>query len=238
MSEPLLDVQGMTLVAGDRTLVRDLSFTVNRGRITALVGASGSGKTISVRAAMGIVDVDPGVVSGSLRWPEQGSEDWFEIARQPGGRATLAAKTRGLRGGYVTYSPQSASSALNPGRTIGRQIAMAIARRKQPPADLGQAVVNVLAEVGLPPRAALSLPGELSGGMAQRAALAIAVAPEPSVLIADEPETGLDPILRRMVTELMLTVARQRQVGLLLISHHHDTVDRVAHEVVRLGAAR
>jgi ABC-type glutathione transport system ATPase component len=234
----LMEVRGLTLQAGDRTLVRDLSWTVRRGQITALVGASGSGKTISVRTSMGIIDVEPGVTSGSLFWPEHGDQDWFDIARGPGGRAELAQKTRALRGGYVTYSPQSASSGLNPGRTIGRQIAMAIARRKVAPPDLGRAVVDVLAEVGLPARAAVALPGELSGGMAQRAALAIAVAPEPSVLIADEPETGLDPILRRMVTELMLTVARQRQVGLLLISHHHDTVDRVAHDVIRLGGHR
>jgi ABC-type dipeptide/oligopeptide/nickel transport system ATPase component len=71
--------------------------------------------------------------------------------------------------------------------------------------------------------------------MAQRAALAIAIAPLPRILIADEPETGLDPVLRRMVTELMLQVAKEHGCGLMLISHNMDTVERVADVVVRIG---
>ena len=71
--------------------------------------------------------------------------------------------------------------------------------------------------------------------MAQRAAIAIAVAPDPTVLIADEPETGLDPVLRRMVTELMIDGARKRGVGMLLITHNMDAVKRVADDVVTIG---
>jgi ABC-type dipeptide/oligopeptide/nickel transport system ATPase component len=71
--------------------------------------------------------------------------------------------------------------------------------------------------------------------MAQRAAVAISIAPEPTILIADEPETGLDPVLRRLVTELMLEVAANHGVGMLLISHNMDTVKRVANNVVRIG---
>ena len=70
--------------------------------------------------------------------------------------------------------------------------------------------------------------------MAQRAALAIAVAPQPDLVVADEPETGLDPVLRRTVVELLVRVVRGRGAGLLLISHHEDTVDRMADDVVRL----
>ncbi|MFN7143554.1 MAG: ATP-binding cassette domain-containing protein, partial [Myxococcota bacterium] len=81
---------------------------------------------------------------------------------------------------------------------------------------------------------ASSLPGELSGGMCQRAALAIAMASEPRVLIADEPETGLDPVLRRQVVELLLTVGKAHDCGILLISHHEDTVERIADHVIRL----
>ena len=135
----------------------------------------------------------------------------------------------------VTYSPQSASSALNPGRTIGRQLAMAIARRETPPPDVGRAIAEVLDEVGLPPRAAYAVPGELSGGMAQRAAVAVAIAPNPKIMIADEPETGLDPVLRRVVTKLMLEVASNHGVGLMLITHNMDTVERIADDVVRIG---
>jgi ABC-type glutathione transport system ATPase component len=84
---------------------------------------------------------------------------------------------------------------------------------------------------------AASVPGELSGGQCQRAALAIAMACAPRVLLADEPETGLDPVLRRQVVELLVTVGKAHGCGILLISHHEDTVSRIAERVVRLTVA-
>ncbi|MBT3221910.1 MAG: ATP-binding cassette domain-containing protein, partial [Proteobacteria bacterium] len=94
---------------------------------------------------------------------------------------------------------------------------------------------EVLDEVGLPARAAAALPRELSGGMAQRAAVAIAIAPQPKIMIADEPETGLDPVLRRVVTELMLEVAKNNQVALMLITHNMETVKRISDHLVIIG---
>ena len=84
--------------------------------------------------------------------------------------------------------------------------------------------------------AARALPSELSGGMCQRAALAIAVAPKPKLVIADEPETGLDPVLRRAVVELLVSVCKDHGAGLLLISHHGETVSRIADHIVELPA--
>lgn len=234
----LLDLQDLCIATPQRHLVDGLSLQVHRGKCTALIGESGSGKSLSARAMMAVLDVDPGLKRGSLRYPAAtGDRDLFEDVRGKGMRAQnrLLRTSRWLRGGYVTYSPQSASSALNPGRTIGRQLDMAVRRRENPPADTGKAIKEVLKEVGLPPRAAYALPRELSGGMAQRAALAIAIAPNPKVMIADEPETGLDPVLRRVVNELMLDVAKKFNVGLVLISHNMDTVDRVADQVVIIG---
>jgi len=178
------------------------------------------------------------LVRGSLYYPEKmGDKDLFEPVRGRGvaQQRALQKRTANLRGSYVTYSPQSASSALNPSRTLGRQLELAILRREQQPSDLGATIGDILDEVGLPNRAAYSLVGELSGGMAQRAALAVAIAPSPSILIADEPETGLDPVLRRVVTELMLDVAKNHGSALMLISHNMDTVRRVADDVVRIG---
>lgn len=236
-SKLLLEMRDLRIRTPDRDLVRGISFEVRAGRVTALVGASGSGKSLSARAAMGVLDVRPGLEEGSLRYPEAHDGDFFEGVRGRSRRVQRALQRHmaRYRGGYITYSPQSASSALNPGRTIGHQLEKAIERREDPPADLGEAIKEVLEEVGLPPRAAYAIPGELSGGMAQRAAVAIAVAPSPEVMIADEPETGLDPVLRRLVTELMLQVARAHRVGLMLITHNMDTVARVADMVVRIG---
>lgn len=237
MTAPLVEMDNLTIRAPSRTLVEGVSFQIHPGRVTALVGPSGAGKSLTARAAMCVLDVDPGLVAGSLRYPAvDPSTDWYEGVRGGGMRAQqrLLARTRHLRGAYFTYSPQAATSALNPGRTIGRQLVMAIARRDTPPDDLGAEVRRILAQVGLQPRASGALPGELSGGMAQRAALAIAVAPKPRLVIADEPETGLDPVLRRAVVELLVRVCRDEGAGLLLISHHKDTVRRIADDVIQL----
>ena len=237
MSEPLVVMDGLTIRAPSRTLVEDITFTIYGGRVTALVGPSGAGKSLTARAVMCVLDVDPGLVGGSLHYPALDPNiDWYEGVRGGGmpAQQRLLARTRHLRGAYFTYSPQAASSALNPGRTIGRQLAMAIARRETPPADLGAEIRRILHQVGLQPWAAGALAGELSGGMAQRAALAIAVAPKPRLVIADEPETGLDPVLRRAVVELLVRVCKEEGAGLLLISHHAETVRRIADDVIQL----
>lgn len=239
-SDILLKLEDLCIRTSERTLVDGVGFEVRKGRVTAVIGHSGSGKSLSARAAMGVLDVSPGLQRGSLRFPglpgPGATRDWFDGVRGQGmdAQKRLLHEMSVLRGGYVTYSPQSASSALNPGRTIGRQIEIAVLRRETVPANMGDVVKAVLDEVGLPPRAAYALPRELSGGMAQRAALAIAIAPQPRIMIADEPETGLDPVLRRVVTELMLQVAKRNGVGLMLISHNMETVDRVADTVVRI----
>jgi len=236
----LLELKGLTIAIPERNLVTDVDIEVHSGRITALMGPSGSGKSLSARAAMCFLDVDPGLKAGTLKYPAlSGDKDWFEGVRDGGPRAQdrLLKETRHLRGAFVTYAPQAASSALNPARTVGRQLELAILRRESPPAspaDLAQAVRECLEDVGLPHTASAALAGELSGGMAQRTALAVAVAPLPKVLIADEPETGLDPVLTRQIIELMIRVAQSKKCGMLLISHHEETVERVADDVVRL----
>ncbi|MBN1335788.1 MAG: ATP-binding cassette domain-containing protein [Deltaproteobacteria bacterium] len=221
-----------------RTLVSDIDVDVRAGQVTALVGPSGVGKSLTARCLMGLVDVDPGLAGGSLRYPGlEADRDWYRD-HLGGGRSEmqrLARETSALRGSFFTYAPQVAASALNPGRTIGRQVVLAMARRTPPVEDPGREVRGLLAEVGLAPRTAGSLPQELSGGQCQRAALAVAIAPHPSVVVADEPETGLDPILRRGIIELLVRVCRDRGCGLLLISHHEDTVTRIADIVVRFG---
>lgn len=237
MSEALIVLEDLTICAPDRVLVEAVSLTVERGRITALIGPSGSGKTLTARAMMGVVDVSPGLISGRLLYPARHpGVDWFEgVLGNPSAHHGLGRRTASLRGAYVTYAPQSASSALNPARTVGRQLEIAIGRRDQAPEEVGPVIATLLDEVGLPRRAAAMLPGALSGGMAQRAAVAVAIAPEPAVLLADEPETGLDPILRRRMLELLVEVGRRHEAGLVVITHHAETVERIADHIVRLG---
>jgi peptide/nickel transport system ATP-binding protein len=234
----LLDLQGLSIRSQDRVLVSGVDVRVTAGRVTALCGPSGAGKSLTARACMGVLDVAPGLFGGSLRFPGVSDRDWFAPVVGQGMRAqrALLRDTESLRGGYLSYSPQAASSALNPGRTIGRQMEIAVRRRAEAVgrAREGEVIRDLLEEVGLAPYVAASLPGELSGGMCQRAALAIAMACDPRVLIADEPETGLDPVLRRQVVELLLSVGKAHGCGILLISHHEDTVERIADDVIRL----
>lgn len=235
----LAELTDLCVRTPSRALVDGVSLTIRAGRITALVGHSGSGKSLTARAIMGVIDVEPGLVRGCLRFPElSGDRDWFAGVASGGPRAQrrLVRDTAVHRGSYVTYAPQAASSALNPGRTVGRQLELAIARRAVAPRDRALEIRRILDEVGLPPRTVAALPTELSGGMAQRAALAIAIAPSPRIMIADEPETGLDPVLRRVVTELMLAVSAEHRVALLVITHNMDTVGRIADDVVRIAA--
>lgn len=229
-------LRGLKVRTADRVLLDGVDVTVWAGEVTALCGPSGAGKSLTARACMGVIDVAPGLFGGSLHFPEHDARDWYAgvAGSGPAGHTRLLRETESLRGGYLSYSPQAASSALNPGRTIGRQMEIAVARRATAPASLGATLRDLLHEVGLPPRAAAALPGELSGGQCQRAALAIAMASDPRVLIADEPETGLDPVLRRQVVELLLSVGKAHNCGILLISHHEDTVERIAEHVVRL----
>lgn len=237
---PLVRLEGLAIRAPGRLLVEDVNVEVYPGEVTALVGPSGAGKSLTARAVMCVLDVTPGLAAGSLRFPALDQDkDWYEgvVGQGVRGQTRLLERTRHLRGAWFTYSPQAASSALNPGRTIGRQIALAIARRPRPPEDLASEVRSILEEVGLDPRVSTSLPRELSGGMNQRAALAIAVAPQPKLVIADEPETGLDPVLRRAVVELLVRVCKDNGAGLLLISHHRDTVARIADRIVTLPGA-
>ncbi len=240
MSAPssVLELRGLVIHAPGRVLVNGVNVDVHASSVTALCGPSGAGKSLTARACMGVLDVVPGLAGGSLRFPALSSRDWFAdvVGKGKRAQAALLRETASLRGGYLSYSPQAASSALNPGRTIGRQIEMALARRTTPVpvADQPAVIRELLDEVGLQPYVASSLPGELSGGMCQRAALAIAIAPDPRVLLADEPETGLDPVLRRQIVELLVQVGKAHACGILLISHHEDTVDRIADSVIRL----
>lgn len=235
--ERLIELRNLSIRTHERVLIKDVNVDVDAGVVTALIGPSGAGKSLTARCMMGLINVVPGLAEGTLRYPKADQKkDWYAPYINTGlsGMRKLARDTAVLRGAYFTYSPQVAASALNPGRTIGRQLQLAMNRREKPVSNEGDEIRRLLHEVGLDPRSAGALPGELSGGQCQRAALAIAVAPLPKVVVADEPETGLDPVLRRGIIELLVRVCKDHDAGLLLISHHEDTVKRIADTVVRL----
>lgn len=229
-----LDVRGLTVsvpgARGERVVVRDVSFRIDRGETVALVGESGSGKTIMALSLLGLLPeggrVHPG---GSIRVGGR------EVG--PDSRTGM----EGLRGGAVGLVSQNGSSALNPVRRVGDQIREVLeAHGTGGPRGRRSRVLELLEEVGLrdPVRVGRSFPHQLSGGMQQRALIAVALAGEPEVLVADEPTSALDAPLRLQVLDLLARLGRTRRIALLLITHDFGVVQRASDRVMVLHAGR
>jgi len=215
---------------GGRALaVSGLSMSLAAGETLALVGESGCGKSLTALALLGLL-------------PEGVRREGGEVLLD--GKA-VASSDRGRRIGLVFQDPQA---ALNPVRTVGGQVAEVLRmHRALPSCDVGRGVEAALARVGLPDpaRQAVAYPHELSGGMRQRAAIAIALAGGPSVLLADEPTTALDATVQAQVLELLRRLSREEGLSVLLVTHDlgvASTADRIAvmyaGRVVEEGPAR
>ncbi len=211
---PALSVEGLSVEFRTRSgLVRALenvSFSVGKGETIALVGESGSGKSVTAYAVMGILDRAGRVTSGRAMLGELDL-----LAAKPG----ELAKVRGLNIAMIFQSPRT---ALNPIRQVGRQIADVLIRhgkasRKAAPA----AAIEMLRAVGItdPTRRAKAYPFEMSGGMCQRVMIAIALAGKPSLLIADEPTTGLDVTTQAVIMDLIADLAGELGMATIFITH-------------------
>lgn len=233
MSNRLLEVEGLTVAfpsapkRGWSAVVRDLSFEVARGEVLGLVGESGSGKTMTAYAVLGILPPQARRLAGSIRL------DGEEISGLP--RSALQR----IRGGRIAMVFQEPAAALNPAQTIGTQIREAV--RLHQAVDRGSAqrkVIELLDAVAMPDasRRARLYPHELSGGQCQRAVLAMALAGEPELLIADEPTTALDVTVQAQILRLLLELRRQLGLAILLISHDLGVIAEVCDRVVVLYA--
>ncbi len=219
---PIVRVTQLAATAGSSVLVDGVSFDVWPGRVTALVGASGSGKTTSALALLGehgngvlldgMVEVD-----GQLVVDSNGP--------------TLAASA--VRGRVVAYMPQHPGSALNPARRIGKTL-QELERLHHP----GEAVVpEALRAAQIDPSTLRRFPHQFSGGQRQRIALAQALTCKPKVLVLDEPSTGLDSITRLQLVSELQDLATSG-LGILLLSHDLDLVRALAEHVVVLSAGQ
>ncbi|MFD7898457.1 ATP-binding cassette domain-containing protein [Streptomyces sp. NPDC059743] len=227
----VLDVGGLTIRTDQgRALVSDLSFSIAAGSRLGLVGESGSGKSLTALAVLGLLP--PGMTaSGSivLRTATDG----------PGTEVIGAAEQRltGLRGRAATVVFQEPLTALDPLMRIGGQIAEPLRRwRGLRGAALRRAVEESLDQVRLPEpdRIIRAYPHEISGGQRQRVALAMALACEPALLIADEPTTALDVTVQSEVLALLDGLVAQRDMALLFVSHDLAVVSAVTDHVLVL----
>ena len=209
-----------------RTLeaVRGISFEIGENSTLALVGESGSGKTVS---AMSILRLLPenALVDPASRI-EYGGENLLELP---------APRLRALRGREITAVFQEPMSSLNPVLTVGEQVAEVLRlHRRMGARQALERAAQLLDEVGIPdPRAQLrAYPHELSGGQQQRVMIAIAIANEPRLLIADEPTTALDVTVQRQVLELIARLRSRHRMSVLFISHDLGLVGELADDVV------
>jgi oligopeptide/dipeptide ABC transporter ATP-binding protein len=209
--------------------VRGISFTLPEATTLALVGESGCGKSVSVQAMMGILDLAGLRLSGSVRFA---GENLLGMAQ---------ARLNSIRGARVGMIYQDPLSAFNPMRTVGDQIAetLIIHRGMRRAVALARAR-DLLDECRLsePDRRVSQYPFELSGGMLQRAMIAMALACEPQLLIADEPTTALDVTTQDQILWLLRELQRQRGMAILLITHDLAVVARMADAVAVMYAGQ
>lgn len=229
---PLLEIQNLRVSfdtpQGRHEAVRGVNLTMGRERI-AVVGESGSGKSISFRSLLGLLPASATVRADRLSL--QGDD---LLALSP--RALRAI--RGKRIGMVVQDPKQ---GLDPLMTIGKQLAeMLILCGKVPRTGLQQRVRELLAEVHIrdPKRVAELYPHEVSGGMAQRAMLAMMLSAEPDLLIADEATSALDAVVRHRILDLIDEQVRMRGMGLVLISHDLDLVAGYADRILVMYGGR
>jgi peptide/nickel transport system ATP-binding protein len=223
---PLLEVRGLTTRfptdRGPLTAVDDVSFTVDRGEVFGLVGESGSGKTVTIRSLIGLVPQPGLVVAGSVHY---------------GGRDLLTfdeRRLRQVRGREIAMVFQDPATALNPVLRVETQIVeMLRAHGAATRRTAREQAVALLRAVGIPaPEQRLrDYPHQFSGGMAQRVVIAIAIAANPRLLLADEPTTALDVTIQDQILALLSRLQRERGMGMILVTHNlgvvAETCDRV-----------
>jgi len=230
-SEPLLSVENLCVAFGAARVIDGVSFSVAAGETLCIVGESGCGKSVTALSLMGLLPKPAArLVSGVARF--QG-RDLFALAPRA---------MRALRGDRLAMIFQEPMTALNPAFTIGDQIAEAVRPRgaARDGADPRARALEMLRRVRIPaPETRMrAFPHQLSGGMRQRAMIAMALANDPALLIADEPTTALDVTIQAQVLALMKALQRETGAAMIMITHDLGVVAEVADHVAVMYAGR
>ena len=234
MEEKVLDVKGLRTVfftnSGLFKAVDDVSFSVRRGETLAIVGESGCGKSVTALSVMRLVPDPPGrIVGGSIMLE---GIDLLSLDE---------SEMRAIRGNRISMIFQEPMTSLNPVMRIGDQITEAVRLHRQMSRKEATAkAVEMLRLVKIPEaeRRAQEYPHQLSGGMRQRAMIAMALACRPALLIADEPTTALDVTIQAQILALILELQKELGMGLVLITHDLGVVAQTAQRVIVMYAGR
>jgi peptide/nickel transport system ATP-binding protein len=230
VKDAVLEINGLEVTystnRGDVHAVKDLDLSVRRGEILGIAGESGSGKSTLAVALLGLLKPPGRVTAGSVVFRPDGHQP-VDLLKVHG------EQLRVLRWSNLSYLPQGSMNSLNPVMRIQDQFRDVILEHAPDRKEaLSEMIPRLLGQVGLEPRVARMYPHELSGGMKQRVLMAICVALEPDLVIADEPTTALDVTIQRVILQSLADLRRDFGVTLMVISHdmgvHAQLVDRVA----------
>ena len=230
---PLLEVKNLEvsfpLNNGQFRAVSDFSFSLEAGKTVGLVGESGSGKSLTALSLLRLIP-KPGIISkGEINF---NGENVLTLPDD---------KMRAIRGRKISMIFQEPMTALNPVLTVGAQIAEALLIHTEiSPAQAHQKAVEMLDRVGIPDAAARALdyPHNLSGGMRQRAVIAMALMCEPEILIADEATTALDTTVQAQILDLLIDLQTEFNMAILFISHNLGVVSEIADDVLVMYGGR
>lgn len=229
----LLTVENLSVSFGDEKAsfkaVDRVSYTVNEGEVLGIVGESGSGKSVSSLAIMGLIDFPGRVTAEKLHFNQNDL-----LALKPKEKQKIV-------GADIAMIFQDAMTSLNPSYTVGYQIMEALkVHQGESKAARRERAIELLSLVGIPdPKSRLEVyPHQLSGGMSQRVMIAMAIACNPKLLIADEPTTALDVTIQAQIIDLLLELQRKENMALILITHDLALVAESAHRIIVMYAGQ
>lgn len=222
-STPLLDVQNLSVVFGQTSVLKDINLTLSRDEVLGIVGETGAGKSVLARALIGMLPPGGEVASGDVKLEGR------SISR-------LAGKDRReLRGGRIALIGTNAKALLDPVQTVGKQVANVLrAHRKCTKKEAFSTAIEIFRQVGIvnPEQRAQAYPHQLSGGMAQRVVIAMALIASPDIVLADDATLGLDATIQVQVLDLLINRCRELGVAAVIVTHDLGIVaqycDRVA----------
>lgn len=234
MKKPLLEVKQLNIhfktYAGLVQAVRGVDFTLYEGETLAIVGESGSGKSVTTNAIMKLIPEPPGIYAGG------------QILFEGKDLVSLSDKEMAkIRGNDIAMIFQDPMTALNPTMRVGKQIMEVILKHKNISKQEAKAkAIELLDQVGIPmpEKRFRQYPHEFSGGMRQRVVIAIALAADPKLLIADEPTTALDVTIQAQILELMKDIQKKRKTSIIFITHDLGVVANVADRVAVMYAGQ
>jgi peptide/nickel transport system ATP-binding protein len=209
--------------------VDGVSFAVGRGETVAIVGESGSGKSVTANSILRLIPEPPGRIAGRIRFE---GEDLLALSERA---------MRAIRGNRISMVFQEPMTSLNPVLTVGGQIAEPLRlHQRLGRKEIAERAVEMLGLVGIaePHRRAAEYPHQLSGGMRQRVMIAIALACNPQLLIADEPTTALDVTIQAQILDLMSGLKRRVGAAIVIITHDLGVVAEIAERVIVMYAGR